>query len=71
MSTNNAELSAVQTSPKDEATGSDAACPFRSLRNFGSKESDDEQVRIRFQLGSEIRTSLVFEWSKRGWFANG
>ena len=23
------------------------------------------------QWGSEIRTSLDFEWSKRGWVANG
>ena len=47
MSTNNVEFSKNQTSPKDETAGSDG-CPFRSLRNFASKESDDEQVRKIF-----------------------
>ena len=23
-----------------------------------------------FQMGNEIRTSLDFEWTERGWFAN-
>ena len=28
-------------------------------------------VLIQIQWGSEIQTSLDFEWSKRGWVANG
>ena len=29
------------------------------------------EVPIQIQWGSEIQTSLDFEWSKRGWVANG
>ena len=42
-----------------------------SCRSKDAKNLSFSFYTVHIQWGSEIRTSLDFEWSKRGWVANG
>ena len=47
-------------------------CPARwKNKNFGKYSANNDQRKILIQWRSEIRTSLDFVWSKRGWVEIG